>query len=112
MILKIVRYIEGEDWWLLDDIKKVSKAQFKQPFSKDFEARDADIFILDYAEHLKSSPSAGEEKMPDDREVVRLICRTGVGEEFCVIFDTIAFLLNDDGKTIEVIVANYADQRL
>lgn len=112
MILKIARYIEGEDWWLLDDIRKVSKAQFTQPFDKNFEARDADIFILDYEEHLKSGPEADETKRPDDRSVIRLVCRTAAGEEFSVLFDTIAFLLNDGGKTIEVIVANYMQERV
>ena len=112
MILKIGRYIEGEDWWLLDDIRKVSKAQFTQPFTKNFETRDADIFILDYEEHLKSGQTSGEEQMPGDRSVIRLVCRTAAGEEFSVIFDTIAFLLNDGGKTIEVIVANYMEERV
>lgn len=103
MILKIERYKEREDWWLLDDIRKISKAQFKQPFSQDFDGEvDADIFILDYEDYL-TSQKAGQ----SDRDVIRLICRLSNGDEFCVLFDTIAYLLNDNGKTIEKIVANY-----
>jgi len=102
MILKIQRYKEREDWWILDDIRKISKAQFRQSFSQDFDDEtDADIFILDYEDHSTSKESG--------RDVVRLICRLSNGDEFCVLFDTVAYLLNDNGKTIEKIVANYRD---
>jgi hypothetical protein len=105
MILKIERYKEREDWWLLDDIRKISKAQFRQPFGQDFDGQiDADIFILDYEDHLTS-----REVTKNDREVVRLICRLSDGDELCVLFDTVAYLLNDSGKTIEKIVANYRE---
>lgn len=104
MILKIERYMEGEDWWILDDIRKISKAQFDQPFNKDFEHSNADIFILDYGDAPKRINSG-----QDTRSVVRLICRLSDGNEFCVLFDTIAYILNDNGKTIEKVVANYND---
>lgn len=107
MLLKIERYKEREDWWLLDDIRKVSKAQFNQPFNQDFDDEtDADVFILDYEDHLKAE-SAGQ----SSREVVRLVCRLSNGDEYTVLFDTVAYLLNDDGKTIEKIVANYGPHR-
>jgi len=116
MILKIERYpgsrateqfmaesIIYQDWWMLDDIRKISKAQFKHPFSQDFEDRvDADIFIMDYEEYLHSL-DAGQ----DSRTVIRLICRLANGNEFCILFDTTAYVLNDNGKTIEKIVANH-----
>ncbi len=103
MILKIVRYVH-QDWWILDDIRKISKARFDQPFDKDFNSEEADIFILDYEDHLRAIPV---ERVPDSREVMRLVCRLSDGSEFHVIFDTIAYLLNDNGKTIEKLVANY-----
>jgi hypothetical protein len=103
MILKIERYVD-QDWWMLDDIRKISKSHFEQPFDKDFESGEADIFILDYDDHLRAIPV---ERIPDSRDVIRLICRLSDGSEFCVLFDTMAYLLNDTGKTIEKIVANY-----
>jgi hypothetical protein len=103
MILKIERYKEREDWWLLDDIRKINKAQFKQPFSQDFDDQiDADVFILDYEDYLEEVHGG-----QDSRDVIRLICRLSNGDEYVVLFDTIAYILNDNGKTIEKLVANY-----
>ena len=104
MLLKIERYMGGQDWWILDDIRKISKSHFEHRFDKDFSDLEADIFILDYDEHLRA---IDVERMPDSRDVVRLICRLSDGNEFCVLFDTLAYILNDNGKTIEKIVANY-----
>jgi hypothetical protein len=84
MILKVERY-NDQDWWMLDDIRKVSKAHFKQDFNKDFDAVVDDIFILDYETYLNTT---NIEK--GSREVVRLICRLSNGNEFSVIFDTVA----------------------
>lgn len=107
MILKIERYVE-QDWWMLDDIRKVSKAHFKQDFNKDFDAAVDDIFILDLETYLNKM--AGDKKIKrSSREVVRLICRLSNGNEFSVIFDTRAYLCNDEGKTIEIIVANHKE---
>jgi len=103
MLLKIERYIH-QDWWILDDIRKFSKAHFEQSFDKDFGFEEADIFILDYADHLTH---LAVEKMPESRDVIRLVCRLSDGNEFCVIFDTMAYILNDNGKTIEKLVANH-----
>ncbi|KKN13321.1 hypothetical protein LCGC14_1007540 [marine sediment metagenome] len=102
MILKIARYSNEQDWWMLDDIRKISKGQFIQPFTKDFTDHDADIFILDYVDYLDIKGAAQE-----SRNVIKLICRLSDGSEFIVLFDTLAYLLNDNGKTIEKIVANY-----
>ena len=103
MILKIERYNE-QDWWMLDDIREVSKAHFDQDFKKDFEAGIDDIVILDYEKYLKS---IGKEQK--SRGVVRLICRLSNDSEFSIRFDTVAYLCNDEGKTIEIIVANHKD---
>jgi len=103
MILKIERYVE-QDWWMLDDIRKINKRHFEQPFNKDFEEVQGDIFILDYGEYLESNGNGDS-----SRRVVQLICRTSNNNEFSVLFDTVAYLCNDEGKTIEKIVANYKD---
>jgi len=103
MILKIERYTE-QDWWMLDDIRKISKRQFKQEFNKDFETGQADIFILDYIEYVNSTNIE-----QNSRIVIELICRLSNDTEFNILFDTVAYLCNDEGKTIEKIVANYKD---
>ena len=102
MLLKIERYDKEQNWWILDDIRKVSKAQFSHPAMKNFSSEEADIFILDYMDWIHSN---GADQM--HRDVIKLICRISNGSEFTVLFDTIAYLLNDNGKTIEKIVANY-----
>lgn len=103
MILKIERY-NDQDWWMLDDIRKISKSHFEQEFSKDFEENDYDIFLLDYGHYLNSI-GKGETA----RRIEQLICRISNGNEFSILFDTVAYLCNDEGKTIEKIVANYKD---
>ncbi|MCK4454643.1 hypothetical protein KAU51_04875 [Candidatus Parcubacteria bacterium] len=107
MILKIERYIgDGGNWWMLDDIRKISKSLFKKIRFKEekeglFDA--ADIFIVDFYDSLDDKSDQ------QFRDIIKLICRLSNGDEFCVVFDTTAYLLNDNGKTIEKIVANYKD---
>ena len=108
MILKIERYHgyakdEPDDWWMLDDIRKISHYKYKDhPFDQDFSTLDANITLLDYEEYLKKT-NAGQ----PHRDVIRLVCRSSNGNEFIVLFDTIGYILNDNGKTIEKLVANY-----
>ena len=109
MILKIERYwgpIKDDPncWWLLDDIRKISHYVYKNhPFDKDFADVDADIFFLDYEEYMKKMNGSQNQH----RNVIKLVCRLSNGTEFIVLFDTIAYVLNDNGKTIEKLVANY-----
>ena len=108
MILKIERYWgpakdDPNDWWMLDDIRKISHYVYKKhPFVKNFSDVDADIILLDYEGYLDKIGGA-----QDSRDVIRLVCRLSNGNEFTVLFDTIAYILNDNGKTIEKLVANY-----
>jgi len=108
MMLKVERYhgpaeSDPNCWWLLDDIRKISHYRYKMhPFNKDFEDSGADIFFLDYEEYLNKT-GRGQ----PGRDVIKLVCRMSVGEEYIVLFDTIAYILNDSGKTVEKLVANY-----
>ncbi len=103
MLLKIERYKEREDWWMLDNIRKISKSKpFVADPTKDYDAGIIDIVILDYADQVIKD--GGHIKTVDS---IRLICRLSNSEEFSIIFDTTAYLLNDNGKTIEKLVANY-----
>ena len=105
MILKIERYEQGQDWWMLDDIRKIGKSKpFACDPSKDYDATTVDIVILDYAEQLARAGGSTE-----GADSIRLICRLSNGEELSIIFDTTVYICNDEGKTIEKIVANYKD---
>ena len=114
MILKIERYTfdkSTRNWYMLDDIRKVSRTLIKKvPFIN--EDPFPEIMIFDFEQYVKDNPekyadNAG--KLPSKRDVIKLICRLSNGEEFSVIFDTLAYICNDEGKTIEKIVANYND---
>ena len=74
MILKIERYGDEQDWWILDDIRKMSKAQFSQPTTKDFSSEEADIFMLDYEDYLEEQGS-----WQNSRNVIKIICRLSNG---------------------------------
>jgi hypothetical protein len=108
MILKIERYYgfvkdDPCGWWMLDDIRKISHYKHKDhPFSKDFVDVDADVFLLDYEDYLENTNAA-----QPHRDVIKLVCRLSNGDEFVVLFDTVGYILNDNGKTIEKLVANY-----
>ena len=120
MILKIERYWgpwekDPKGWWLLDDIRKISHQLYKdRSFAQDFADIDADIILLDYEGYLKNMNNEGYlqnmsigKGTPEGRDVIKLVCRLSNGNEFIVLFDTIAYILNDNGKTIEKLVANY-----
>lgn len=104
MILKIQRYEKNEHWWMLDGIRKISKADYTDSVEKHrlFETGNADICILDFLYRLEK-----EGNKEHTHTIVRLICRSADGNEFTVFFDTIAYLCNDLGQTIEKMVANY-----
>jgi len=108
MILKIERYWgpaenDPNDWWMLDDIRKISHYRYKShPFTKDFADIDANIILLDYEGYLHNIGDG-----QSHRDVIKLVCRLSNDNEFVVLFDTLAYILNDNGKTIEKLVANY-----
>ncbi len=106
MILKIERYTHDastNNWWMLDDIRKVSKTLIKEvPFKNNENDELFDIVIFDFHQHLKDNKMDQQ-----NRDLIQLICRLSNGNEFCMLFDTIAYILNDNGKTIEKLVANH-----
>jgi len=97
MILKIKRYAKGQEWWILDDLRKISYGQRMDDrntvTSNEFLP---DIHIQDFNIGLTTEVA-----------VIFATCRLSNGSEFTVQFDTLAYLCNDDGKTVEKLVANY-----
>jgi len=94
MILKVrtrSRNIE-EEYIMFDGIRRLSKfpnfVLTKDDISK---LTDDHIFLAHY------NPKAPSY----EKECCRVKCYTVDGTEFTVVFDTIAFLMSDTGKTIE-----------
>jgi len=114
MILKIERYPGikkdqiNQDWWMLDDIRKISKTTFRRTELLDEVTHNHDIMILDY-ENIQYNKDTSTDCEAKDWNTVVFVCRRENGEEFSIIYDTIAYILNDSGKTIEKVVANYKE---
>lgn len=111
MVLKVKRYKSKhnkQDWWYFDNIRKLSTEQRccktieeindfcgeKQPYSILLDFIDSDI-ARELSEH-----DGGR------IDICFMICRLIDGSEWTVLFDTQAFILNDEGKTIDRIVCN------
>ena len=114
MILKIERYKDDQRWWLVDDIKRAS-ATFRMKYKTKEDhvkamAGSPDVVFLDLKKcdcDLSKNNCCSLCVDHDDYRVCKLSCRMKDGSDYSVVFDTIAYLLNDNGKTIEKIVANY-----
>jgi len=98
MILKIKRYADNQEWWILDSIRKISLGETIQRNRRDFDELDVDLVVMD-------NMNSGDENPPDNHPMKILICRLESGDEYTIVFDTVAYLCNDLGKTIEKIVA-------
>jgi len=99
MILKVRRERDNQEWWILDEIRKVSVSKIKEITSLEIAAPDKldyDITLLDRIHGPTTEPY----------KYVVLCCRRTDNEEFTVAFDTYAYLCNDEGKTIEKILGS------
>lgn len=103
MIIKIIRFDEEQNYWMFDDVRKYS---LSNRLSKNTELPlpDCDAVFFDAEVECSCKPAEGCSECKDYH---RIICRLGDGSEYTIAFDTIAYVLNDSGKTIEKIVANY-----
>ncbi len=107
MILKIQRYKDNQSWWIYDNIRKVSISKRMYHPGIPTVQDGMDLYIFDI--ETKCNCEVDGEGCPDCIGYYILICRLNNGEEYSVAFDTVAYLLNDNGKTIEKIVGNYKD---
>ena len=103
MILKIERYNNQHQWWMYDNIRKISMSK---PFRKaGISDKDYDVVLFDVATNCTcKGPGDG---CSDCVDYLVAICRLTDDSEISIAFDTIAYLLNDNGKTIEKVVSNY-----
>ena len=119
MILKIERKRDNQRWWLIDGIKRISSSlRMKYETSEEQTAVMAggpDAAFLDF-KGCNCAPPGKEDKLKEGcsncvdhshYRVCRLNCRMNDGSDYSVVFDTTVYILNDNGKTIEKIVANH-----
>ncbi len=104
MILKIKRYEKAEEWYIIDNIKKISISHtlLKRPGCEDH----IEIVIFDIHSDSKCTCDGENTGCSHCQKYVRLICTSTDDTEFGIVFDTMAYVLNDDGKTIDRIIAN------
>jgi len=103
MILKIERYNKKDQKWVMyDNIRRLSiSGYYKQSFGTEPDTCEHDVLIFDI------DNKDGGVKSGVTYRVIRYALKDD--SEISIAFDTIAYLLNDNGKTIEKIVANYND---
>jgi len=100
MIVKVERYSGREEYIMIDNIKEVHKSN---GFDNAEPLRATDILIQDCGEQV-SNVVGGATCMEACK--MRLNCVKNDGSEIDIIFDTVAYILNDNGKTIERVLAN------
>ena len=110
MLVKIMRYNGEQQYWLYDNVSKISVSN-RRYHSHLPQANDINLAVFDI--DSKCTCGDGEAEGVDVTACsncvtyFRLILRFSNGDEYSIAFDTIAYILNDEGKTIEKIVANY-----
>lgn len=113
MILKVKRYKtknNDQDWWYFDNIRKVS-TEPKYFFNlKDLESycseKNPYSILLDFCDTDMAKAIDSCKTGVNAIHTCYAVCRLMDGNELTVLFDTQAFLLNDEGKTIDRIVCN------
>ena len=103
MIVKIMRYNGEQQYWLYDNVAKVSVSNPRY-HSNIPKANDVNVAFFD----IISNCTCDEDTACSN--CVRynlLICRFNDGNEYSIAFDTVAYILNDEGRTVEKIVANH-----
>ena len=102
MIVKIA-FKEGTsiDWWIYDNVNRV---RFNY---EEYEAKSEEEFVNEYYADLRLVRTLHEDgKTPaegDTLKFVRLSWRDKENNEMVALFDYVAYLCNDEGKTIEKI---------
>ena len=93
MIIKIEDYRERESWVLVDNIRSITKFICSENQVAPWSINDI---------NMRGLPEGNMEKP----RYMALRCLGNDGGEFFVTFDTTAYICNDEGKTIERVIAN------
>ena len=103
MIIKIERHRENQKYWLLDGISKVSVSEMLSIGEPGGLWSNHDIILYD---HLVGDESDTKYN-PTPYQL--LICRLENGKEMSIGFDTVCYIMNDSGKTMEKLVVNHRE---
>jgi len=95
MIVKIERYAERHGFVLVDNVSEIHKTDGWKPCP----LRMGDILIEDYEEATSQKTTGSSYK-------IALHCIKRDGSEITIVFDTVVYVMNDNSKTIEKIIAN------
>lgn len=116
MILKIERHNQDKAWFLIDGIKSIDnykQTKYHTPEERKhvFESVPEHV-LMDNKRCNCFPPEEKCDECPSEKyylnyKVARLGLRMKDGSTEHLVFDTVAYILNDQGKTIEKIVVNY-----
>jgi len=111
MIVKVERY-KDQKYWLFDNIAKLSVSR---PRNRSWELDQPgptayEVNLFDIPKVCSCQPPSDKNACSDCVTYYVIICRMKDGEEMAIAFDTVAYIMNDDGKTIDKVVANYETQ--
>jgi len=99
MILKIKGYgfdgeTQGKTWWIYGDLKRIRYEEVSY-----LEHIDNDYDLLNLSNKIEASPDR-------DRRVISIAMLHLNGQEYTILTDTIAYICNESGETVEKIVCN------
>lgn len=123
MILKIERYLNGKEWALIDNIRRVTLYKTYGLNTKEDLDQIRLLSDTSYAIYIENSPClcfiyknnackkcgdvVGNSTYRKEYRVGFLELRLEDNSIQMITFDSVAYLLNDQGKTIEKIVINF-----
>jgi len=107
MIVKLLK--SGESGWIMfDRIRKINKVEEEYDFDPNVHPVDKSEYIkgsnyrlFDTYNKLVSAKSDGCKVA-----IITFLCTLDNSDEYAISFDTVAYICNDEGKTIEKVVAN------
>jgi len=105
MILKIKRFSQTEQWIIIDEIQRISisEPRIKVP---NYCLADYDVVIGDVESQCNCLDSEEESSCSNCKKYIFCECIMNDNNVLRIAFDTFAYLLNNEGKTIEKIVVN------
>ena len=105
MLLKIECNYDDREWWLFDKIDRiVTYAPIIKKLYDNGEDSAVDVHV-EIFNHSHVKCDCSNVCVCNDNISIRRVCaRLSNGEEILIAFDTKAYLCNDEGSTLEILV--------
>ena len=107
MIIKIERHREDQEYWLLDNIDKISVSELLNVGDPADPWAHYDITIYDHLKNLVDDETI-EKFEPTNYRL--LVCRLKNGNEILIGFDTTVYIMNDNGRTVEKSIVYFKNE--